>query len=51
VDHEGVIELDYKVQATAWWTVQASLQRVFHPGGSSAIHDATAFILQTTLRF
>jgi porin len=50
-DYEGVIELDYKVQATAWWTVQGSLQHVFHPGGSAATHDATVFILMTTLRF
>lgn len=50
-DYEGVIELSYKVQATAWWTVQGSLQHVFHPGGSSATRDATVFILQTTLRF
>ena len=51
VDYEGVIELDYKVQATAWWTVQGSLQHVFHPGGSAATRDATVFILQTSLRF
>lgn len=51
VDYEGVIELSYKVQATAWWTIQPSVQHVFHPSGSSAIPGATAFILQTTLRF
>lgn len=51
VDYEGVIELSYKIQATAWWTVQGSLQHVFHPGGSAAIPDANVFILQTTLRF
>jgi porin len=50
-DYEGVIELSYKAQLTAWWTLQPSLQRVFHPGGSAAIPDATVFILQTTLRF
>jgi len=51
VDYEGVIELSYKVQATAWWTIQASVQHVFHPSGSSAIPGATVLILQTTLRF
>ena len=51
VDYEDVIELNYKIQATAWWTVQASLQHVLHPGGSHALPNATAFILQTTLRF
>ena len=50
-DYETAIELSYKLQMTAWWTIQPSLQRVFHPGGSAAIPDATVFILQTTLRF
>ncbi len=50
-DYEGVIELSYKIQATAWWTVQGSLQHIFHPGGSTAMADANVFILQTTLRF
>ena len=50
-DHESVLEISYKAQLTAWWTLQASLQRVFHPGGSAAIPDATVFILQTTVRF
>jgi len=51
-DYEGVIELNYKAQVTAWWTVQASVQRVFHPGGRAFadIPDAWAFIVQTTLR-
>ena len=51
VDYEGVVELSYKAQLTAWWTLQPSVQYVFHPGGSAAVPDATAFILQTTLRF
>ena len=51
VDHESVIELSYKIQATAWWTIQPSVQHVFHPSGSASLPDATAFILQTTLRF
>ncbi|MGH7953512.1 MAG: carbohydrate porin [Limisphaerales bacterium] len=52
-DYEGVIELNYKAQLTAWWTIQPSLQRVFHPGGriSADIPDAWVFIVQTTLRF
>ena len=52
-DYEGVIELSYKAQMTAWWTIQPSIQRVFHPGGgvSANTPDAWAFILQTTLRF
>lgn len=55
-DYEGVIELNYKLQLAAWWTLQASLQYVFHPGAragtsSQAIPDAWVLGLQTTLRF
>lgn len=50
-DYEGVVELNYKLQLAAWWTVQPSLQYVMHPGGSSAIDNAWVFIVQTTLRF
>jgi porin len=50
-DYETVFEVSYKAQLTAWWTLQPSLQRVLHPGGSGAIPDATVLILQTTLRF
>jgi porin len=50
-DYEAVLEVSYKFQVTAWWTLQPSFQHVFHPGGSSAIEDASVFIVQTTLRF
>ena len=52
-DYEGVLEFSYKAQLTAWWTLQPSVQRVFHPGGrvQGDIPDAWIFILQTTLRF
>lgn len=52
-DYEAVIELSYKAQLTAWWTLQPSVQRVIHPGGRvlANIPDAWVFILQTTLRF
>lgn len=52
-DYEGVIELSYKAQMTAWWTIQPSVQRVFHPGGRvlANIPDAWAVIVQTTVRF
>ncbi len=50
-DYETVVEASYKAQVTAWWTVQPSVQRVFHPGGSSAIRDAWAVIVMSTLRF
>jgi porin len=51
VDYEGVVELTYKAQVTAWWTLQPSVQWVAHPGGSKADRDAWAVILMTTLRF
>lgn len=51
VDYEGVVELTYKAQVTAWWTLQPSVQWVAHPGGSEAERDAWAVILMTTLRF
>ena len=52
-DYEAVIEVNYKAQLTAWWTLQPSVQRVIHPGGrvQADIEDAWVFILQTTLRF
>jgi porin len=51
VDYEGLVELTYKAQVTAWWTLQPSLQWVVHPGGSEADRDALAVVLMTTLRF
>jgi len=52
VDYEGMVELTYRAQLTAWWSAHASLQRVIHPGGKSQgnIPDAWAFVLMTTLR-
>lgn len=50
-DYEAVIELSYKLQLAAWWTLQPSLQYVMHPGGSSQIENAWALGVQTTLRF
>ena len=50
-DHEAVIEVSYKAQVTAWWTLQPSIQRVFHPGGSAAIPDAWAVLVMSSLRF
>ncbi|WAC17886.1 carbohydrate porin [Luteolibacter sp. SL250] len=54
-DYEGLVELSYKAQLTAWWTLQPSVQWVLHPGGRTNFvdppGDAIAFVLQTTLRF
>jgi porin len=52
-DYEGVVELNYKAQMTAWWTLQVSLQRVIHPSGQTLgdISDAWALVFASTLRF
>jgi porin len=51
-DYEGVLELSYKAQLTAWWTLQTSVERVFHPGGRvlTEIPDAWAVVVQMGLR-
>jgi len=51
-DYEGVLELNYKAQLTAWWTLQTSVQRVFHPGAriQQNVPDAWAVIVQTSFR-
>jgi len=33
-DQETVLELDYSLQVAPWWTMQADLQQIFHPGGN-----------------
>lgn len=52
-DYEAAIELSYKAQLTAWWTMQLSLQRTMHPGGHllADIPDSWGAILQTSFRF
>jgi porin len=50
-DYEAAIEVNYKVQLAAWWTIQPSFQYAMHPGGSGEIENAWVFILQSTLRF
>lgn len=51
VDYEGLLEVTYRAQMTAWWAVIPSFQWVMHPGGSGEIPDAYAFVLLSTLRF
>jgi porin len=50
-DYEAVVELNYKLQIAAWWTLSTSLQYAMHPGGSGAIDNAWVLGIQTTLRF
>ena len=51
VDYEAVLEVSYRAQLTAWWTLQPDFQYVMHPGGSRQYDDAFVFSLFTTLRF
>jgi porin len=51
VDYEAVLEVSYRAQLTAWWTLQPDFQYVIHPGGSSMNDDAFVFSLFTSLRF
>jgi len=50
-DYEGVLEVSYRAQLTAWWTLQPDFQWVMHPGGSQQHEDAFVFMVMTTLRF
>lgn len=51
LDYETVLEVSYRAQLTAWWTLQPDFQYVMHPGGSKAHENAIVFLLMTTLRF
>ena len=50
-DHESVLEVSYKLQMTAWWTLQSQRPKSVSSRRSAAIPDATVLILQTTVRF
>jgi porin len=52
-DYEAVLEFNYRAQLAAWWSLQTSLQRVWHPGGrlQAELPDAWVFIVQTAFRF
>jgi porin len=55
-DYEAVVEFSYRAQMTAWWTLQADVQWIMHPGAKTdptrpPIDDALVFIVQTGLRF
>jgi porin len=51
LDYEAVLEVSYRAQITAWWTLQPDFQYVMHPSGSAQYDDALVFSLFTTLRF
>ena len=58
-DREIVLELDYSLQLAPWWTLQADLQQIVHPGGhvpdplnpAQAIHDAFVVGARSTIKF
>lgn len=50
-DHEIVLEVTYQVKVTRWLSVQPDLQRIFHPGGTSAVDDAIVVGLRIDLLF
>jgi porin len=58
-DKEIVFELDYSLQAAPWWTIQADLQQIIHPGGhvpdplnpAQAIRDAFIIAARSTIKF
>jgi porin len=60
-DFETVLEVTYKAQLAAWWTVQPDLQFIFHPGGNiarpsdptdtQAIPNAVVIGLRTAVTF
>jgi porin len=52
-DYETVLEVSYKAQIAAWWTLQPSVQWVLHPGGrvgGQATRDAVVVLALMTLR-
>jgi porin len=58
-DREIVLELDYSLQLAPWWTIQADLQQIIHPGGNvlnplnptQAIPDAFIVAGRSSIKF
>jgi porin len=58
-DREIVLELDYSLQIAPWWTIQADIQEILHPGGNvpdplnpaRAIPDALVVGARNTIKF
>jgi porin len=46
LDYEQVVELTHAVVVSEHFTLQPDLQYIRHPGGSTAHHDALAFLLR-----
>jgi porin len=58
-DQEIVLELDYSLQLAPWWTFQADIQEIIHPGGhvpdplnpAQAIRDAFVVGGRSSIKF
>jgi porin len=58
-DQEIVLELDYSLQLAPWWTLQADIQQIVHPGGhvpdplnpAQAIRDAFVVGGRSSIKF
>ena len=58
-DREIVLELDYSLQLAPWWSIQADLQQILHPGGNvpdpfnpaQSIRDAFIIGARSTIKF
>jgi porin len=48
---ESVLEATYKMQLSAWWTLQPDFQYIFTPSGEDGSRNATILGLRTTLVF
>jgi porin len=57
--HEMQVELNYSAQIAPWWTLQADLQHIRHPGGrvsdpsnhNGIVKDALVVGVRSTIRF
>lgn len=50
-DGETVLELLYLAEITPWWSLIGSVQRIFQPGGTGSIPDATVIGVSSRIAF
>ena len=50
-DYERGVELSYRFVARENWHFMPNLQRIQHPGGSRAMHDALVLGLRTRFTY
>src|SRR6185503_16438860 len=49
--YESVIEVTYKIAFAPWLSVQPDVQYILHPGGSTALPDATVVGIRLDVLF